>query len=60
LQDGTRCHEAAQLAAQRLLDVRAKLTDLMRIEAVLSQLIGACQAPQDKVSCPLIEAIQSS
>ncbi len=57
LEDGTRCSEAAQLAAVRLDDVRARLSDLTRIEAALSRLVGACGAHRGTVSCPLIAAL---
>ncbi|OJX03977.1 MAG: MerR family transcriptional regulator [Burkholderiales bacterium 70-64] len=57
LEDGTHCSEAAELAALRLDDVRAKLSDLRRIEAALSTLVGECHAHQGNVSCPLIAAL---
>ncbi|TAL76506.1 MAG: Hg(II)-responsive transcriptional regulator [Burkholderiaceae bacterium] len=58
LEDGTHCSDAAELAAQRLSDVRAKLADLTRIEAALSRLVSECHAVQGNVSCPLIAALQ--
>lgn len=58
LEDGTHCHEASSLAEHKLVDVRAKLADLARMEAVLSHLVGACRASQGKVSCPLIASLQ--
>jgi MerR family mercuric resistance operon transcriptional regulator len=58
LEDGTHCSEAAELAAQRLGDVRARLADLARIEAALSRLVSDCHAIQGNVSCPLIAALQ--
>lgn len=57
LEDGTHCSEAAQLAALRLDDVRAKLSDLTRIEAALSKLVGECGTHRGNVSCPLIAAL---
>lgn len=60
LEDGTHCSEAAELAALRLTDVRAKLADLARIEAVLSQLVNECHAKRGKVSCPLIDSLHGS
>lgn len=57
LEDGTHCSEASELAALRLGDVRAKLADLIRIEAALSKLVGECHARQGNVSCPLIAAL---
>ena len=60
LEDGTHCSEAAELAALRLIDVRAKLGDLARIEAVLSKLVNECHAQRGNVSCPLIDSLHGS
>lgn len=57
LEDGAHCSEAAEVAAHRLADVRARIADLARIEAVLTGLLGKCQAHQGNVSCPLIAAL---
>ena len=59
LEDGTHCSEAAELAALRLADVRAKLTDLTRMETALSKLVKECHAHKGNVSCPLIAALHS-
>ncbi|WP_367395267.1 Hg(II)-responsive transcriptional regulator [Cupriavidus sp. Agwp_2] len=59
LEDGTHCAEASSLAERKLNDVRAKLADLRRMEAVLSQLVCACHARQGNVSCPLIASLQA-
>jgi MerR family mercuric resistance operon transcriptional regulator len=58
LEDGTHCEEASSLAEHKLKDVREKLADLARMEAVLSDLVCACHAHQGKVSCPLITSLQ--
>jgi MerR family mercuric resistance operon transcriptional regulator len=58
LEDGTRCAEASRLAEHKLNDVREKLGDLTRMEAVLSQLVAACHERKGKVSCPLIASLQ--
>lgn len=57
LEDGTHCSEAAELATQRLADVRARLADLTRMEEVLSKLVSECNAHRGNVSCPLIAAL---
>lgn len=59
LEDGTHCSAAAVIAATRLADVRAKLADLRRMEAVLSELVNQCRTHRGNVSCPLITALQS-
>lgn len=58
LEDGTHCEEASRLAEHKLLDVREKLVDLARMEAVLSGLVCACHARKGSVSCPLIASLQ--
>lgn len=58
LDDGTRCDEASQLAEHKLRDVREKMTDLARMEAVLSKLVRACHTRRGNVSCPLIASLQ--
>ena len=57
LEDGAHCSEASEIAALRLVDVRARLTDLARMEAALSKLVDECCARHGQVSCPLIEAL---
>ena len=57
LEDGTHCKEASALAEEKLTDVRGKLADLARLEAVLSQLVRSCHATKGSVSCPLIAAL---
>ena len=60
LEDGARCSEARQLAEQKLVDVRQKLTDLQRIESVLAGLVARCSAVRGRVSCPLIASLQEA
>jgi MerR family mercuric resistance operon transcriptional regulator len=57
LEDGTHCHEAAELAAARLADVRLRLADLQCMESTLSELVNACSSRRGKVSCPLIASL---
>ena len=58
LDDGTHCEEASRLAEHKLMEVRAKLADLVRMESVLSELVCACHARTGSVSCPLIASLQ--
>jgi MerR family mercuric resistance operon transcriptional regulator len=57
LEYGTHCAEAAELAAMRLADVRAKLADLSRIESTLSRLVEQCCSHHGDISCPLIASL---
>lgn len=60
LDDGAHCDEASHLAEHKLEDVREKMADLARLEAVLSALVGACHARKENVSCPLITSLQEN
>lgn len=60
LEDGARCSEARQLAEQKLVDVRQKLSDLQRIESVLAGLVARCSAFRGRVNCPLIASLQEA
>ena len=58
LEDGTRCEQARALGQSKLADVRARLSDLQRIEAALAELLRRCEATPGQVRCPLIDALQ--
>ena len=60
LEDGARCSEARQLAEQKLVDVRQKLSELQRIESVLAGLVARCSAVRGRVNCPLIASLQEA
>ncbi|HEU0196137.1 MAG TPA: Hg(II)-responsive transcriptional regulator [Nevskiaceae bacterium] len=57
LDDGMQCSAAAQLASRHLVDVRARLQDLNRIEAALTTLLRRCAHHRGEVACPLIAAL---
>lgn len=58
LDDGAHCREASKLAENKLASVRTKLADLARMEAVLNDLVRACNARRGNISCPLIATLQ--
>lgn len=58
LDDGAHCDQARQLAEHKLAEVRARLSDLHRIESLLATLVDDCCASHGSVSCPLIAALQ--
>jgi MerR family mercuric resistance operon transcriptional regulator len=60
LGDGSHCVEAREQAERKLADVRAKLTDLQRIETTLITLIELCSTVKGEVRCPLIESLQQT
>ncbi len=59
LDDGTHCDEARAMAEQKLDNVRVKLRDLRRMEAVLKRLVADCCDRRKRISCPLIEALRT-
>jgi MerR family mercuric resistance operon transcriptional regulator len=59
LDDGMQCSAAAQLASRHLVDVRARLQDLNRIEAALTKLLKRCARHRGEVACPLIAALHA-
>lgn len=59
LDAGMQCKAAANLASVHLVDVRARLQDLTRIEAALSELLERCAHHEGKVACPLITALRA-
>ncbi|MEB0140284.1 MULTISPECIES: MerR family transcriptional regulator [unclassified Undibacterium] len=48
------------IAAERLLQVRAKLADLQCMEQILAGLIARCAACGDDMSCPIIDALSGT
>lgn len=58
LDDGAHCDEAREQAEVKLADVRAKLSDLQRIETTLTALVEQCSTAKGKVRCPLIASLQ--
>lgn len=59
LEDGIHCNEVSYLTEIKLKDVRKKLEDLTRMEAVLSALLCACHTRKGNVSCPIIASLQA-
>lgn len=57
LDDGTLCREARAVGERKLLDVRAKLDALRRIESALARLVERCGASRGTINCPLIAAL---
>jgi len=47
------------IASERLAQVRTKLSDLLKMEATLSQLIEQCSACSTELQCPIIHALNS-
>lgn len=56
LSDGE-CHEIRDLAVAKRAIVGEKLADLQRLDAVLAELIDACDANEDPRHCPVIDSL---
>jgi MerR family mercuric resistance operon transcriptional regulator len=57
LEDGTDRRSIRKIASARLEQIRARLTDLKRMERALAHLLHDCEANQKTVNCPIIAAI---
>jgi MerR family transcriptional regulator, mercuric resistance operon regulatory protein len=55
---GNLCANVRGLAAAHLDDIQAKIADLKKMEAILSDTVSHCVA-SGKMSCPLIEALSA-
>lgn len=55
--ESAQCNEIQEMASSKLADVRAKLADLKRMEAVLNDLLIRCQSNPKKSGCPIIETL---
>ena len=53
------CDEVRGVAAAHLEDVRSKLADLARLEAVLADTIGRCDRTGAAPSCPVLEMLEA-
>jgi len=60
LEDGSLCRVARGIAERRLADVRAKLSELNRIESALAKLVRQCGASRGAAKCALIGSLQRS
>ncbi|MDY7536713.1 MerR family transcriptional regulator [Undibacterium sp. RTI2.1] len=60
LEDGDDRVAIRDVANERLLQVRAKLADLQKMEHMLSGLIQQCEASADAANCPIIHALAHS
>jgi MerR family mercuric resistance operon transcriptional regulator len=57
LNDGVHCRETRTLAARKLELVESRINDLTTIRRTLRQLIGECDAGDERESCPIIASL---
>ncbi|MFZ6767352.1 MerR family transcriptional regulator [Undibacterium sp. Di26W] len=60
LEDSNDKQAIRDVAQERLTQVQAKLTDLHRMEAMLTGLIQQCASSEQLAQCPIIQALASS
>jgi MerR family transcriptional regulator, mercuric resistance operon regulatory protein len=58
LEDGRHCRQAEQVGSRKLAMVRARITQLRRVEEALATLVDQCHCNTGKVHCPLIAALE--
>lgn len=54
--DRAPCREVRDIASRHLADIRAKISDLRRLDAVLSETIAKCSTGRSP-KCPIIEVL---
>ena len=53
------CEEVQPIAAAHLHEVRAKLADLARLEAILAETLSRCKGQMSAPSCPVLEMLEA-
>jgi MerR family mercuric resistance operon transcriptional regulator len=53
------CEEVRVVAEAHLKEVRAKIADLARLEAILAETIGRCGQGGPAPSCPVLELLET-
>jgi MerR family mercuric resistance operon transcriptional regulator len=54
------CAEVRPIAAAHLSDVRAKIADLTRLEAMLAETVSRCAQNGAAPSCPVLDLLEAS
>jgi MerR family mercuric resistance operon transcriptional regulator len=60
LDENNNCHEANQLAQQKLILVNEKLNDLQRIKKTLEIFVESCEENTSTDKCIIIQSLKSS
>lgn len=53
------CGDVQTVAAGHLEDVRAKIADLVRLEALLSDTVRRCEGQADAPACPVLDLLEA-
>ena len=57
LEDGRSCKATHDLAAKKLVLVKARIDDLNRMRRTLEELISQCEVTRGRISCPIIASL---
>ena len=57
LMDGN-CVKVESFGLQKLEIIRNKISDLQRLEKVISEMTNSCKANQDQSTCPIIDSLK--
>ncbi len=52
------CAQVESLGLQKLDIIRNKISDLQRLESVISKMTNSCKTNQDQYSCPIIDSLK--
>jgi MerR family copper efflux transcriptional regulator len=53
----TSCADVRSLAAAKMADIEAKMLDLARIQAALTELVRTCRGKGPTSTCPILDAL---
>lgn len=53
-----RCHQIQHLAIQKRLLIQQKITDLIKLEETLTQLIDQCESTKETNHCAIVDAFK--
>ncbi len=54
------CDDVQAIAGSHLKEVRAKIADLARLEAILAQTVTRCASHASAPSCPVLEMLEAA
>ena len=58
--DQRACREVQAIAEAHLIEVRAKIADLARLEAILAATVSRCGSPDTAPACPVLEMLEAA
>ena len=51
------CQQVQNMAEEKIIKVRAKISDLLRMETVLDTLLNQCRNNPDSSPCPIVDSL---